>query len=309
MAIVFVTGATGVVGVPLVQRLLASGHSVRALLRRPTVGLPTAVEPVMGDLADEAALARGADGADAVVHLAAMLHINAPGPELEATYWAVNVDGTRRLVEASASVPRVVFASTISVYGPSAGRAPWTEADVPQPDTLYGRSKLEAERVIRSHPGGVVLRLAAVYGAGMKGNYPALLRLLSHGVRWLPGDGRNRRTLVHVEDAVEAVRLSVDSVSPGTYNVTDGDIHTFDEVVRSLQAASGRPPGVRYVPAAPVRAALRLPARLAASLGRSFPGPHLVDKLTEDVAVSGDALPSVSPYRPARTTLAHGWTT
>lgn len=305
---VFVTGATGVIGPVLVRQLLDAGHTVRALVRTPDAAVPLGAEPVLGDLSDPDALRRGAEGATAVVHLAALLHVNAPGDELSERYREVNVEGTRRLVEAAAAagVGRWVFASTINVYGPSRGGAPWTEADPVRPDTLYGETKLEAEALVRALPGGIVLRLAAVYGPGMKGNYPSLMRLLRRGVRTLPGDGTNRRTLIHIEDAARAFALAATGGVPsGTYNLTDGQLHTFDSVVRSLQVAVGRRPGVRYVPASWVRAALRVPAWLS---GGRLPGPVLVDKITEDVAVSGDALFAATAFRPRVERLANGWT-
>ncbi|HEX9951934.1 MAG TPA: NAD-dependent epimerase/dehydratase family protein [Rubricoccaceae bacterium] len=307
---VFVTGATGVVGPVLVRRLLADGWTVRALVRRPNAPLPAGTVAVVGDLDDEAALARGAEGAEAVVHLAALLHVVDPPPDLDALYLRVNIDGTRRLVAAAeaAGVARVVFASTINVYGPSRGGAPWTEASATHPDSAYARTKLEAESIVRTLPAGVVLRLAAVVGPGMKGNYPSLQRVLGAGLRLLPGDGANRRTLVHVADAAAAFALAAGGgVPPGTYNLTDGRVHTFDALVRSLQTASGRTPGVRYVPAAPVRMLLGLPTAAARLVGRRVAGPALVDKLVEDIAVAGERLQAASAYRPSVDVLANGW--
>lgn len=307
---IFVTGATGVVGPVLVRQLLEAGHTVRALVRDPGAARPAGAERIAGDLDDHDAVARGADGAEAVIHLAAQLHINAPGPEAAVLYHEINVEGTRRLVDAAraAGVARFVFASTINVYGPSRGGAPWTEADPLCPDTLYGETKRDAEPLVRDLPGSVILRLAAVYGPGMKGNYPSLINVLRRGVRLLPGDGQNRRTLVHVADAARAFALAAEGGVPaGTYNLTDGQVHRFDAVVRSLQEAAGLRPGVRYVPAGLVRGALRMPGALAGLAGRSFPGPLLVDKITEDVAVSGDALIAASAYRPRVTRLAAGW--
>lgn len=304
----FLTGATGVVGPALVRHLLGAGHAVRVLVRTPGAPFASGVETVVGDLSDADALRRGVEGASAVVHLAALLHVNAPGPEAAGQYREVNVEGTRRLVDAAreAGTERVVFASTINVYGPSRGRAPWTEADAPQPDTIYGETKLAAEALVRDLPGGVVLRLAAVYGPGMKGNYPSLMRLLRRGVRVLPGDGTNRRTLVHVDDAAQAFVAGL-TAPPGTYNVTDGTVHRFDAVVRSLQEAAGRRPGIAYVPAGLVRGALRVPEALARLAGRRFPGPLLLDKMVEDVAVSGNAYIASSSYQPQVKSLAGGW--
>ena len=307
---VFVTGATGVVGPALVRQLLEAGYAVRALVRDPSAALPPGAVRVAGDLGNVDALARGVAGADAVIHLAALLHVNGPAAEMAGRYREVNVEGTRRLMSATcaAGVGRVVFASTINVYGPSRGGAPWTEAAALHPDTLYGETKRDAEALVRALPGSVVLRLAAVYGPGMKGNYPSLMRVLRRGVRVLPGDGQNRRTLVHVSDAARAfVLAAAGGVPPGTYNLTDGQVHRFDAVVRSLQEVAGRRPGMCYVPAPVVRGALRVPETLAGLAGRALPGPLLVDKMTEDVAVAGDALIAVSAYRPRMTRLADGW--
>ena len=310
MSVVFVTGATGVVGAAVVQALLQRGARVRALVRRPEAALPAGVTSVHGALADEEALRRGLEGAHAVVHLAAKLHLNDPSPALADEYRRVNTEATLRLASLAreAGVGRFAFASTINVYGPSAGRAPWTEDDRPRPATLYARTKLEAEAGVRELPEGVVFRLAAVYGPGMKGNYPSLARLLARGVRVLPGSGTNRRTLVHVADAAQAFALAATGEVPaGLYNLTDGRVHTFDAIVRSLQVAVGVKPGVHYVPTAVVRPVLAVPEALARAVGRRVPARALLDKLVEDVAVAGDTLQAASPYRPQYADLRDGW--
>lgn len=307
---VFVTGATGVVGSALVERLVQDGHRVRALVRRPGAPLPAGVDRVVGDLDDADALRRGLDGADAAVHLAAQLHVNSPSPELAALYRRVNTVGTERLaaLAEAAGVGRVVYASTINVYGPSAPDQVWTEADGPRGDSLYARTKLDAEPAVLALEGGVVMRLAAVYGPGMKGNYPSLARLLRRGVRVLPGDGANRRTLVHVGDAARALALAAGGdVAPGLYNLTDGAVHDFDAIVRSLQRAVGVRPGMRYVPVRLVRPALAVPEAAARLVGRRLPARALLDKLVEDVAVSGRLLIDRTPYAPQFGSLDAGW--
>ena len=306
----FVTGATGVVGSALVGRLARDGHRVRALVRQPGAPLPQGVTPVAGDLDDADALRRGLDGADAAVHLAAQLHVNNPSPDLAALYRRVNTEGTERLaaLAAAAGVDRVVYASTISVYGPSAPGHVWTEADEPQGHSLYARTKLDAEPAVLALGGGVVLRLAAVYGPGVKGNYPTLARALGRGLRVLPGDGTNRRTLVHLDDAVQGLLLAAEGrVRPGLYNLTDGEVHAFDAIVRSLQRAVGRRAGARYVPAAWLRTPLAAASALVRVAGRGFNGPALLDKLVEDVAVSGRLLIDQSPYAPRYGSLDAGW--
>ena len=116
-----ITGATGVVGPGLVEELLRRGIRVRILSRRPVprdlFSIP--VDVIAGDVADPDAVARAADGADVVYHLAARLHTPDPDRSLRAEYERVNVEGTRAVMKAAlaAGVRRVVLFSTVSVYG------------------------------------------------------------------------------------------------------------------------------------------------------------------------------------------------
>ena len=309
--VAFVTGATGAVGPSLVRALVARGVRVRALVRAGrTADLPEGVEAVVGDLDDEVALRRGVEGADWVFHLAAMLHVNDPGPELAARYHEVNVGGTRRLLDAvrvDGARSRVVFFSTIKVYGETRAGHTWVETDDLAPDTLYGETKAEAEALVRAYAHSVVLRVSAVYGPGMKGNYLSLAALLRRGIAWMVGDGQNRRTLVHVEDLARAAVLAAEhpAAEGATFNVTDGQTHTLDEIARAIQRAYGRREGVRYLPAGPVRAVLAGLRRVPV-IGSRLPSPRLVDTLTEAVEVSGALLRERIGFAP-RFGLDAGW--
>ncbi|MEX1183857.1 MAG: NAD-dependent epimerase/dehydratase family protein [Gemmatimonadota bacterium] len=302
--VAFVTGATGVVGRPLVRLLLARGYTVRTLARDVQDPLlPDGVEPVPGDLTTPAALDRGAGGADVIFHLAALLHINNPDAELTARYEAVNVEGTAHLLEAARAhaTARFVFLSTINVYGSGHGAAPFTESELPRPQTPYARTKAAAERLVLANSGGTVLRLAAVYGPGMRGNYRNLAKLLARGLPIMPGDGRNRRTLVHRDDAASAALLAAEhpAAKGGVFNVTDGAIHRFDEIARAIQAAAGRREGLFYLPISSIRRGLGFVPGLS--------GVHvLLNKLTEDMAVDGNRITEELGFR-ARYDLRSGW--
>lgn len=307
----FVTGATGVIGPYLLRDLQNAGYAVRALVRQPDAYLPGGVERVVGDLGDRDAIARGIEGAQLVFHLAALLHINDPRPELQSQYHTVNVEGTRGLAEVAkeAGIERFVFFSTISVYGPSYYGKEWRETDELTPATLYAQSKAEAEAVVRSEiPTSTVLRVAAVYGPRMKGNYPMLARVLGKGVRLFVGDGKNRRSLVHTADVARAAVLASEhpDAAGETFNVTDGYVHRFDDIVHAMQQAMGGSPGVVYVPASLARPLLIAARFLLGFVGVRFSGPLLLDKLIEDVAVSGDKLRDVLGFEP-KYTLLDGW--
>ena len=206
----------------------------------------------------------------------------------------------------------MVLASTIAVYGSSVAMA--TESSAPRPDTPYAVTKFEAEEIVRSArrdgvPIGIVLRLAAVYGSQVKGNYRSLaLGLARH--RFVPiGDGRNKRTLIHEYDVGRAVVHVLQS--PGavgrTYNLTDGSVHTTDEIVEAICHALGRPAprwrvptGLAFGAAMVVDELHRLTLRGAGSLR------DRLQRYIENVAIDGSAIQRELNFAP-QYDLTAGW--
>jgi UDP-glucose 4-epimerase len=308
-----VTGATGVVGPSLIALLLERGYAVRALVRStPPAGvLPAAVATIHGAINDLPTLRVAVAGCDAVFHLAAKLHITDPGSETRPEYEQVNVEGTRALARAAreAGVGRLIAFSTINVYGPTPAGAIWDETSPLRPDSWYAETKAQAEDAARAELSTVVLRLAAVYGPRMKGNYPRLLRTIARG-RFIPiGDGRNRRTLVHVRDVCAAALAAAEHPAAinQTYNVTDGQIHTLREIIDVLCLVSGKRPPPLHLPIGPVRLAAGVLERGFRALGRTAPiGRSTIDKLVEDIAVSGTRIGGELGVRP-EVDLLTGW--
>lgn len=277
---------------------------------------PSNVETRIGDVTDPAAVQSAMQGVDAVVHLAALLHIVNPPPALRAKYERINVGGTATVVEAAvkAGVRRVVLASTIAVYGPSNGQI-LNEDSVPHPDTFYAQTKLAAEKIVLNakcadgQPVGTVLRFGAVYGARIKGNYQRLLQSLARG-RFMPlGAGRNRRTLVYDKDVARAVAMVVQhpTAAGKIYNVTDGQFHTLNEIITTICVALERKPPIFSIPVGPVRAlvdmletAMQL-IGLCSSINRAT-----IDKYTEDIAVEGQRIQNELGFVP-QYNLNTGW--
>lgn len=310
---VLVTGGTGAVGEELVRALSARGDSVRLLVHvRPPSELPPNVQPVTGAVEDAQVVRRAAEGIDVIFHLAAKLHIANPEASLRSAYERVNVDGTRRVIDAARErgVGRVVFFSTIAVYGPTDGVRVLDEDAPRRPDSLYSESKCAAEDAVREFgSSGVVLRLASIYGPAMKGNYARLLRAVGRGLFLPIGEGINRRTLVYVTDAVAAALLAADhpAASGKTFNVSDGAIHRFGEILRAMYAAVGRPHPRGRISVTPLRVVAGAAARLRPLLGtRALAPQRALDKLLEDVAVSGDRFGRVLGFQPA-VDLGEGW--
>jgi len=313
-----VTGATGAVGPGLVGELLGQGYRVRTLARRPVPSLSVdgLVDALWGDLGDRELVARAVSGTDIVFHLAAKLHIPNPSPEMRAEYERVNVEGTRALVEAAraAGVKRLVLFSTVSVYGPT-GPEPVDETAPPNPDTIYGETKLRAEQVALSateassgSPMSVVLRMAAIYGPRMKGNYVSLANALAAG-RFVPvGNGANLRTLIHERDAVAAAILAAQHplAAGRVYNVSDGAIHSLSEIMAAICGALGRRPPRLYVPLSAARLAAAMLDTAMAATGRPRRLLSAVDKFVESVAVRADRIQRELGFRPEYD-LQRGW--
>jgi nucleoside-diphosphate-sugar epimerase len=315
---VLVTGATGAVGPRVVAALCEVGYRVRALAIQalePKL-LPEGVEVVVGDITDRRVVDSAMSDVQAVVHLAALLHILRPEPAVRPEYERVNVGGTEAVVAAAQQrgVERVVYFSTIAVYGCQSGSI-LTEDTEPQPDTLYAETKLAAERIVASalrtdgQPLGTVLRMGAIYGARIKGNYRRLLVSLARG-RFIPvGNGRNRRTLIYDRDAARAVVLALQHpATPGqVFNVTDGQFHTLNEILTAMCQALQRRPPRWSIPVTPVRVVAEMMDDTFRLLGQKAPVARAtVNRYIEDVAVDGQRFQCACGFRPAYD-LESGW--
>lgn len=315
---VLVTGATGAVGPLVVEAFRAAGHSVRTFsIDPPPAGAwPYDVETLTGDVTDAAAVRAAVRGTETVIHLAALLHVEDPPPALRGLYERVNVAGTSTVVSAAvhAGVRRVVFFSTIAVYGRSGGRI-LTEETPPCPDTFYARTKLAAEGIVlasgdaQGRPVGTVLRLGAVYGPGMKGNYRRLVHALAKG-RFLPvGDGSNRRTLVYDRDAARAAVLAAahPDMAGRVFNVTDGQFHSMKDIVAAICSALGRMPPRMALPERAARVLAGMVEDGARFFGIRTPVARAtVDKYTEDMAVDGGCICRLAGFVPQHS-LEAGW--
>lgn len=316
--LILVTGATGAVGPDVVSALRYAGYHVRTLsMDSPPAGFwPNGVEDVMGDITDASDVESAMQGVDAVIHMAALLHIINPPPALKEKYERINVGGTSTVVAAAlqAAVKRIVLFSTIAVYGASVGGI-ITEATPPNPDTFYAQTKLAAERIVLAATSadgvriGTVLRLGAVYGPRIKGNYQRLLESLACG-RFIPiGKGTNRRTLVYVKDVARAAVLALQHPAAvgKVFNVSDGAFHTLDEIIMTMCKALGRKPSQLSLPLGPVRFAAGLAEDAARLVGAQSPITRAtIDKYTEDVAVDSRSIQQELGFIPEYDLLT-GW--
>jgi UDP-glucose 4-epimerase len=278
--------------------------------------LPAGIEVLTGDVTDPAAVRAAVRGVEAVIHMAALLHIVNPPPALRAKYKQINIGGTATVIDAAATVgvKRVVLFSTIAVYGRSDGQVLDEESPV-HPDTFYAQTKLAAEQIVLNvkrqdgQPLGTVLRLGAVYGARIKGNYQRLVQTLARG-RFIPvGNGHNRRTLVYDQDVARAAVLAVEhpAAAGRVYNVSDGQFHTLNEITAAICDSLGRTPPRLSLPITPVHFVAGIIEDSARFIGRPSPiGRETIDKYTEDIAVDSRRIQTELGFIP-EFDLAAGW--
>jgi nucleoside-diphosphate-sugar epimerase len=285
--VVLVTGASGFIGRALVASLAESGRPVRAATRHPEE-LPSrpGVEVVtIGDLAQPIAWEPLLAGIDAVVHLAAIAHVG-PGvaPEL---YDAVNHRATADLAAACvrSGVDRFVFMSSVRAQVGPASSSIVRESDAPRPTEAYGRSKLQAEAVVRAQPlDWTILRPILVYGPGVKGNVASLRRLARLPVP-LPFAGftKAKRSLLGLDNLLSVVRFSLEiapKLTRETFLVADPEPASLAEIVAALREGSGHKPNLFNIPVSLFESALRIAGR--SDLWERLGGSLVVDtsKLT-----------------------------
>ncbi len=248
-----VTGASGFIGRVLCGELTKRDWDVVAMLRRPQIG--PWLDVLEGDLGRGEVDPRRLEGVDTIFHLAGKAHTRARNVAENTEYETVHVRGTRSLLWAArqAGVRACVLLSSVKAMG-EGGEEVWDESTPCSPKNPYGVTKLAAERIVLeemplSCP--VVLRPTLVYGAGSKGNLDLMIRAVRKGFFPIISFPPNRRSMIHVQDVVQACLLATThpAACGQVYILTDGKEYSTNEMLAWIHEALGKKPGpaVPYV--------------------------------------------------------------
>jgi UDP-glucose 4-epimerase len=291
-----VTGATGFVG----GRVLQPGDS-------PLVRVPRGMNnEIIGDLGDMRSLLRACEGVVQIFHCAGHAHaFSSSDPDL---HRQINLEGTKNLLTAAgrSGVKRFIFLSSVKAMAEPGKEC--VDEDWPgEPATAYGVAKRAAEAEVLE--AGVIygmhvvnLRLAMVYGRGGRGNLERMARGIRGG--WFPPipETHNRRSLVHVSDVVDLIRLAAmrSEANGQTYIVADPVTYSGCEIydaIRETLAGSSRLDPRWRIPAGLMRAGGRFGDLLGILLKRSFSlNSELIGRLLDSGC-----------YSPARIEKDLGW--
>ncbi len=222
----------------------------------PSSTKPAPVTIVRGDITDLDSLDSAVQNIDRIYHLAAVLVADEPD-----LFYRVNVAGTKNLIEAckrrKVALKRFLFVSSISAFGPTGSRS-FNENDPSCPVNDYGRSKLEAEILVKSPANPypwTIIRPVEIYGPGRFDSFYQICRAAKMGVELQLGEGEV--TLGYVDDIVSGIIEACENpVTTGkTYLLGEDRIYSLSDVTRTFARAVRRRPLTLKIPYAMLYAA------------------------------------------------------
>lgn len=298
----FVTGGGGFIGSHLVELLLHHGHTVRVLLRpgEGRTNLPEGVDCVVGDILSEESVSRAMGAADVVYHLAARSDLNSDSLE----DYRANTLGTRHVLGAAyrCHAKRLVYySSMLAVAMPETDRPVDETYDRPG-HTAYGRSKREAEDMVRRGPvPWTIVRPTFVYGPRERTTTYALFRAIARGRFRLIGPDV-LQSFVYVKNLVEATYLA--SIHPGaveeTFFISDAQPYTLATFAGAACESVGKKLPRYRLPVPVAMGVARVLSLFSALTGMGVPlSPSRVRTMTRPYVYSIEKVGRVLGYSPA----------
>ena len=197
---------------------------------------------------------------DAVFHCAALLaHVKKDLPKL----WKSNVDGTQVVYDLAIehNIKKIVFISSNCLWAQNFDE-PVTEAEIPAPAEIYGKSKLAAEKILLSHPdkiNSIIFRSPTIMDEGRLGLLGILFEFIDEN-RKLPmvGNGKNHYQFIYAKDLVKAFELALNADYSDIFNIGSDEVKSFNEVYGYVIEKSGSKSRLLHFPKLPMIWAMKV---------------------------------------------------
>lgn len=282
MAEILVTGGAGFFGGILKRRLLSEGHRCVSIDLQPDDDHHSSLTSIQGDIRDHAVVEQlfANHRIATVFHCAAILaHAN----HSENFLWSSNVEGTRVVADAARrhGSGRIVFTSSNCLWGQSFSH-PVGEDQPPDPVELYGRSKLEAERILSQYAGDlpvITVRCPTIIDSGRLGLLAILYEFIDENrTIWTVGGGANRYQFIYAQDLADACVRMLTYDRSNVFNIGSDDVKPMRDVYRYVIDHAGSRSRVSALP----KTSAILGMKLAYHLGISPLGPYHYKMIAED---------------------------
>jgi UDP-glucose 4-epimerase len=276
-----ITGGSGFFGTILKNRLLDLGHScVNIDLETDDVNHPHLIS-IQGDIRNRQTLETifSQHQFDAIFHCAAIL---AHEVKDDRFLWTSNVDGTRNIADFAEKylVQKVIFTSSNCLWAKNFHRLV-TEKDAPAPIEIYGKSKLEGERILLEHSSfnSIIFRCPTIIDEGRLGLLSILFEFMDENRKiWLVGKGNNRYQFIYAKDLANACIKSLSYDGTEIFNIGSSNVKSFREVYEYVIKKSGSRSKVASIPKSPTIFAMKA----AHFLKLSPLGPYQYKMIAED---------------------------
>ncbi|MBP5271155.1 MAG: NAD(P)-dependent oxidoreductase [Clostridia bacterium] len=229
-----ITGGAGFFGTIMTKYLLERGHECVCIdLVASEIEESDRYHAVKGDIRDVPALEAlfEENSFDAVFHFAAML---AHEKKMLGELWTSNVDGTKNVYDACVKygVKKIVFTSSNCLWGKNFDYRV-TEEEPPEPVEIYGRSKLEGEKILLADNGGkvasVIFRCPTIMDEGRLGLLAILYQFVDENKKlWMVGKGENRYQFIYAKDLARACELALGYDKSEVFNIGSDDVKSFN---------------------------------------------------------------------------------